>query len=76
MFVGHFGIALAGPVLLLLGEVAIFIAGTWIYAGSTRAKDAIGRYGFWSWIVFLFAGWVSTLFAGAPPSVKALPGAR
>ena len=60
------------PLPEIVLEVAIFVIGIWIYAGSTRAKDAIGRYGFWSWIVFLFAGWVSTLFAGAPPSVKAL----
>ncbi len=60
------------PLLEAPLEVAIFVAGTWIYSSCTRAKDAIGRYGFWSLIVFLFAGWVSTLFAGAPPSVTAL----
>jgi len=28
--------------------------------------------GLWSFVVLLLAAWVSTLFAGAPPSVKAL----
>ena len=53
-------------------EVLFFGAGLLIYLGSTRAKDNIGRYGFWSLIALLFFGWVSTLFAGAPPSVTAL----
>jgi hypothetical protein len=53
-------------------EVLFFGAGLWIYLSCTRARDKIGRYGFWALIAFLFVGWVSTLFAGAPPSVDAL----
>jgi hypothetical protein len=60
------------PLPEVLLEVGIFVAGAWFYAVATCAKDGIGRYGFWAWIVFLFVGWVSTLFAGAPPNVKAL----
>lgn len=53
-------------------EVFFFGAGLLIYLSSTRAKDNIGRYGFWSLMALLFLGWVSTLFAGAPPSVTSL----
>lgn len=53
-------------------EVFFFGAGLWVYLGCTRARDNTGRYGFWALITFLFFGWVSTLFAGAPPSVTAL----
>jgi hypothetical protein len=53
-------------------EVFFLGAGLWIYLGCTRARDNVGRYGFWALIAFLFFGWVSTLFAGAPPSVTAL----
>ena len=53
-------------------EIALFVVGAGIYATQTRAKDAIGRYAYWTLIAFLFVGWVSTLKAGAPPSVTAL----
>lgn len=53
-------------------EVAFFGAGLWIYLSCTRARDAAGRYGFWALIALLFLGWVSTLFAGAPPNVSAI----
>jgi hypothetical protein len=53
-------------------EVLFFGAGLWMYLSSTRARDNVGRYGFWSLIALLFFGWVSTLFAGAPPNVTAL----
>jgi len=53
-------------------EVFFFGAGVWIYLRSTRARDNIGRYAFWGFVVFLFLGWLSTVFAGPPPSVKAL----
>ena len=53
-------------------EVLFFGAGLWIYLNCTRARDKIGRYGFWALIAFLIVGWVSTLFVGAPPSVDAL----
>jgi hypothetical protein len=53
-------------------EIFFFGAGLWIYLNSTRAHDNIGRYGFWSLIVLLFFGWISTLFAGAPPDVRSV----
>ena len=39
---------------------------------DSRGRDNTGRYGFWTLAAFLFLGWLSTLFAGAPPSVTAL----
>lgn len=53
-------------------EVISFGAGLAIYLGCTHARDNIGRYGFWALIAFLFLGWASSLFAGAPPSATAL----
>ncbi len=53
-------------------EVLFFGAGLAIYLGCTRARDNIGRYGFWALMAFLFLGWASSLFAGAPPSATAL----
>ena len=59
------------PVSIAL-EVLFFGAGLAVYLGCTQGLDSVGRYGTWSLAGFLFLGWVSTLFAGAPPSVTAL----
>ncbi|MBZ5721572.1 MAG: hypothetical protein LAO03_14430 [Acidobacteriia bacterium] len=53
-------------------EVLFFVAGLWAYLSVTRARDAVGRYGFWSLIALLFFGWVATMFAGAPPNVSSV----
>jgi hypothetical protein len=53
-------------------ELVFFCAGLLIYTESTRAKDSVGRYGLWSFVALLLVAWVSSLFAGAPPSVNAL----
>ena len=53
-------------------EVLFFGGGLWIYLSSTRARDNVGRYGFWSLMALIFFGWISTLFAGPPPDVHSL----
>jgi hypothetical protein len=59
------------PVATMVIEVVVFFAGVLVYARCTRARDRIGRFGFWTLIVFLLA-----LYAASggppPPSVKAL----
>jgi membrane-bound metal-dependent hydrolase YbcI (DUF457 family) len=56
----------------LIVEGAMFIAGVAIYAGVTRARDKIGRYGFWALVMLLLGSYVSQLFAPPPPSNTAL----
>jgi len=58
------------PEILL--EVAIFVVGCGLYFSVTRARDNIGRYAFWALLAFLFAGWVASLVAGAPPNERAM----
>jgi len=53
-------------------EVAIFAGGAWMYFSVTRASDSIGRYALWALLVFLFLGWVASLFAGAPPNERSM----
>ena len=53
-------------------EVLFFGAGLWIYSSSTRARDNIGRYGFWFLMAFIFLGWIGSLLAGPPPNVRSL----
>ena len=59
------------PTLTVIVEVVVFAAGVAIYAGTTRARDRIGRYGLWSLAVFLLALYAAS-FGPPPPTVKAL----
>jgi hypothetical protein len=56
----------------LSAEAFVFGAGLWIYLSTTRAKDRIGLFSFGALMAFLVLGYVASLFAGAPPSPKAL----
>lgn len=53
-------------------ELVFFGLGLWAYLRCTRARDNIGRYGFWSLMALLVLGWVSSLLAGAPSDVTSL----
>ena len=56
--------SVAGTVIV---EGAMFITGLAIYAGVTRARDRIGRYGFWALVLVLAGSYVGSLFAPPPP---------
>jgi hypothetical protein len=49
----------------------MFAAGSWIYVGITRAKDAVGRWGFFTLMAFLLLAYLANL-RSVPPSVTAL----
>jgi len=53
-------------------EGVMFAAGVWIYVRATRARDAIGRWGFVSLVALLVVLYAANAAAGPPPSVKAL----
>lgn len=53
-------------------ELPLFAAGVWIYARATRARDRIGRWAFWSLMVFLVVAYVANVFGPPPPSGPAL----
>jgi hypothetical protein len=52
-------------------EFTIYLAGVSIYARATRARDRIGRWGFWAYALVLPILYV-TSNGPPPPSVKAL----
>jgi membrane-bound metal-dependent hydrolase YbcI (DUF457 family) len=56
----------------ILVESALFVAGVWIYARTTRARDRIGAIAFWAMVGLLAVLYVSTAFGPPPPSVKAI----
>lgn len=54
-------------------EIAMFVAGVWLYLGTTRPSDGVGRWGFAlliSTLLLIFVG--DALSPAAPPSVSAL----
>jgi hypothetical protein len=51
-------------------EGLMYAAGVWVYLRVTRAKDGIGKWGLWSFIVVVAALYVANIFSPPPPSVK------
>lgn len=53
-------------------ELALLVLGVFLYLGQTRAKDWIGDYVFWAFILFLLAAYGAATFGPPPRSVKML----
>ena len=51
-------------------ETAMLAAGIWIYLRQTKAKDKIGSYAFWGFIVLLLLAYAGATFGPPPPSVN------
>jgi hypothetical protein len=61
--------SVAGTVII---EAVMFAAGTWIYLRTTRARDAVGRYGLGALLALLGLSYAGSLLSGAPPSMRAI----
>jgi len=61
--------SVAGTVII---EVVMFAAGTWIYLRTTRARDAVGRYGLGALLTLLALSYGGSLLGGPPPSLRAI----
>ena len=53
-------------------EVPLFLAGCWIYARATKARDAAGRWGFAGLVAFLLLVHAANLAGDPPPSATAI----
>jgi len=53
-------------------EGLMLAAGVAIYLHVTRARDAVGKWAFWAFVVTLGATWLSGPFTPPPPSVAAV----
>jgi len=68
-----FGLGLWNSVAATVAiETAMYVAGLWIYTRSTRARDGIGRWGFWALAAFLPVVYVANILGPPPPTVSAL----
>jgi hypothetical protein len=63
------------PGATLALESALFIIGATIYSSVTRARDRIGRIGFWSLTVVLVGIYFAALYGPPPPSPAAIAAA-
>lgn len=67
----EYGLGLWNSVMgTLIVEVLLFAAGVAIYLGQTRAKDKIGRFGFWGVIVVLLGAYLASLGGPPPPDLR------
>jgi len=53
-------------------EILMFLAGVWIYARATRARDAVGRRGLSALVGFLLVIYLANAIGPPPPSVTAI----
>ena len=60
------------PVANVVIETVMLGAGVVSYLRTTRARDGIGRWGFWGMILLLAGGYYSSLFTPPPTDIKAL----
>jgi hypothetical protein len=58
--------------LTMIVEGIMFAAGLWIYMRITRARDAIGRWGFAALIALLVVVYAANAMSSPPPSVNAI----
>jgi membrane-bound metal-dependent hydrolase YbcI (DUF457 family) len=66
-----FGVGLWNSITAtLLVEVPIFIVGVWLYATCTRARDRIGRFAFWAYVIALLVFYISDRFSPPPDSMR------
>jgi hypothetical protein len=49
-------------------EAVLFAAGIWIYLQQTKAKDKIGEYAFYAFVVFLLLAYGIAAFGPPPPA--------
>jgi hypothetical protein len=58
--------------LTVIVELLMFAAGVWIYLGTTRARDSVGRWAFWGLMAFYAAVYVASSFGPPPADVRAV----
>jgi len=51
----------------LLVETAIFLAGVFVYASVTKAKNKVGKWGLWTLVLLLLMITLSNTFGPTPP---------
>ena len=53
-------------------EIGIYVVGIWLYMRATRARDRIGSWGLWAYVLVLAASFFGAGFGPPPPTSRAL----
>jgi len=53
-------------------EFTMFTIAIWTYQRQTQARDRIGQYAFWSFLILLLLAYVAVAFGPPPTSVKSV----
>ena len=53
-------------------ELLLFFGGLYIYLKDTRAKDRVGIFALWGFVVFMVVVWMGAVFGPPPPSEAAI----
>jgi hypothetical protein len=61
--------SLAGTLIV---ETLLFVVGVVVYLKTTRAKNGVGKIGFWALVGVLFALYLANLFGPPPPNVSTI----
>lgn len=68
-----FGLGLWNHVWVTISiELAMFAVAIWIYLWETKAKDRIGNYAFWGFIILLLVTYLGATFGPPPKSIRML----
>jgi membrane-bound metal-dependent hydrolase YbcI (DUF457 family) len=68
-----FGLGLWNSMLgTIVVEGLMFAAGVWLYARTTRARDRIGVYGFWGFVLLLIGLYAANIAGPPPPDAAAV----
>jgi hypothetical protein len=49
-------------------ELILFFGGLFIYLRETKAKDRVGMFALWGFVVFMVVVWLSAVFGPPPPN--------
>lgn len=60
------------PRVTIAIEVLMYGFAVWLYWKRTKAKDGIGRWGFWLFVLTLMGFYFWNIFSPPPPSVKVM----
>ena len=58
------------PRATMIVEVLLFVVGAWVYFASTKAKDWIGRFIAWAFVLTLAVFYFVNIFGPPPPNVR------
>jgi hypothetical protein len=58
------------PVATVVVEGVMYAVGVWIYLRVTRARDGVGRWALWSFVILVAAFYIANIFSPPPTEVK------